>query len=227
MIGLIGSSGVVGNVLKKDMHVDFEFNSSNIHTISEYEFDLIICAAPNSNRLLANSRPEQDLDNIKQLISHLDNSDTAQIVLISTVDTQIKETPYATNRKLLEDSISEMCDHRIIRLCSLVGQTIQKNVLYDLKTNNYIDNINLYDRCQWYPLINLSRDVQLAIDNKHYTANLVSEPILNYEIVERFAQPRMKLMKNEKHNDYDLRYINGNYLYNKNDIFVEMEKYFD
>ena len=122
-------------------------------------FRSIFCAAPSSNRIQANADPMVDLKNVVDLIKILSTVNSTNFILISTVDTQVKNTTYARCRRLLEEYVLTRPGSKIIRLCSLVGDNIKKNVLYDLKHNQYISQINFNDVCQWYPLNNLVDDI--------------------------------------------------------------------
>jgi hypothetical protein len=222
MIGLIGCTGMIGKLLQQTMSFDHLFDSHNISTLLDYKFDILYCAAPSSNRLIANSNPVEDLDNIKILAKYLTLVTANKIVLISTVDTQVKTTCYATNRKYLEQQIQTRTDYNIVRLCSLIGPSIKKNLLYDLKNNQYTESINLLDVCQWYPLEHLSQDISQLISDGSSIVNLVSEPIVNNEIVKLFAPEKITLMQNRQENYYNIQ----PYCYTKQQVLATMEKYF-
>ena len=222
MIGLIGATGVIGQLLQQSMFFDQLFDSKNIATVINYDFDVLYCSAPTGNRLLANSDPEQDQSNIMALSRYLTQAQAQRVVLISTVDTLVKTTPYAKNRKFLEEQIQTLPNSIVIRLCSLVGKPIKKNLLYDLKHNQYIENINLHDFCQWYPLEYLANDIEQIISSNESVVNLVSEPIENITIVKQFASKYISLMQDLGQNYYDIK----PYRYSADEIFYAMEKYF-
>jgi hypothetical protein len=218
MQALIGT-GVIGTVLQQSIAFDHVFNSQNINAINNYKFDTIYCAAPSSNRLLANKNPTTDLDNIKKLATVLTDSDT-QIILISTIDVVVTDSPYATNRKFLEEQVMRLPNYKIVRLPSLIGSSIKKNILYDIKHNQYIESINALDSCQWYPLVNLANDLKLLTHNS--ITNFVSEPIVNQTILEKFSPKKLPLVKNKNENNYNVQ----PYLYNSSDIMAHMKEYF-
>jgi len=218
MKALIGN-GVIGSVLQKEIQFDYIFDSQNVDTIDNYKFDVIYCAAPSSNRLVANNNPDADLQNIKQLAATLIKS-SAKIILISTVDAFVKKSPYAINRKFLEDQVQTLPNYKIIRLPSLVGPSIKKNILYDIKHNQYIESINALDVCQWYPLAYLVRDMESVKDNA--VTNFVSEPIVNQMIIERFSPDQLARTKNKNENTYNIQ----PYLYSADVIMSYMKEYF-
>lgn len=201
MKALIGT-GVIGSVLRQLIVFDHIFNSQNIDTINDYKFDVVYCAAPCSNRLLANKNAESDLDNIKKLSKILIDS-CAQIVLISTVDVVVKTSPYAVNRKFLEEQVKTTPNFKIIRLPLLIDSSIKKNILYDIKHNQYIESINALDVCQWYPLKNIANDLLSLKDNT--ITNFVSEPIVNRKIIELFSPEKLAIVKNKNENTYDIQ----------------------
>ena len=109
---------------------------------------------------------------------------------------------------------------KIIRLCSLIGDNIKKNVLYDLKHNQYISQINFNDVCQWYPLNNLVDDISKTTQKE---TNFVSEPIPNSIIIENFCPEMVNHVRHEKHNHYEIK----PYMYTSEYILSEMKKYYD
>lgn len=221
MIGLVGSSGIIGSVLHKSISFDMQFNSSNIEDISKYKFDILYCAAPSSNRLLANRNPVDDLENIRNLVFQLQKTLINKLILISTVDTILKNSNYAINRLYLEKQLFDRFNCTIIRLPSLVGKEIKKNPLYDLKNNQFISDIKGFDYYQWYPLSHLVDDItNVGIENKAY--NFVSEPIQTVNIVKRFRPENVDLIKHFQENVYDIK----PYMYSSDEIFEEMQRYF-
>jgi hypothetical protein len=218
MKALVGT-GVIGSVLQQSIEFDYIFDSQNINTINNYKFDVIYCAAPGGNRLVANKNPENDLANIKKL-SKLITESSAQIILISTVDVVVKPSPYAVNRKFLEEQVQSAPSFKIIRLPSLIDTSIKKNILYDIKHNQYIESINALDVCQWYPLKNIAKDLLSLKDNT--ITNFVSEPIVNRTIIELFAPEKLTLVKNKNENTYNIQ----PYYHTADAILDYMKQYF-
>ena len=124
------------------------------------------------------------------------------------------------NRKFLEEQVQTLSSYKIIRLPSLVGPSIKKNILYDIKHNQYIESINALDVCQWYPLVNLVRDLECIEDNT--ITNFVSEPIINQTILEKFSPGNLIFTKNKNENTYNIQ----PYLYSANAIMSYMKEYF-
>jgi hypothetical protein len=101
----------------------------------------------------------------------------------------------------------------------LIHKNIKKNILYDLKHGLYLDKINANNFSQWYDLNNLDRDIKHAIEYKTQITNLVSEPIANYEIVEKFF-PHVKLSAHDT-----ARVSLYPWKYTKQQIFQSMTQY--
>jgi hypothetical protein len=222
MIGIVGSRGLVGSYLKQEVEYTHEFNSQNISSISTYKFSKVYVAAPSGNRLWANTNSSDDFINVQHLYHQLARASIDQVILIGTVDSILRsQLPYGNNRAWLETQLKERFDTRILRLGALIHPTIKKNLLYDLKHSQYLDNINLNLQTQWYDLNNLARDIHFLMLSGQPEKNLVSEPIANREIVEQFF-PDLKLL--------DVDAVNQNvapYCYTKQEIFQAMKKYLD
>jgi len=232
MIGLIGSTGLIGQVLSQHIQFDKTFNSANIESIVDYQFDIVYCSAPSGNRLLANQNPQQDSASIQKLINILAHARIQKFVLISTVDAvHASDTTYGSNRKLLEDFVKQQfADHHIVRLCGLISKHIKKNTLYDLKHSQYISDIKLDLKCHWYPLTNLVKDLSTIISNNIREENLVSELVSNREIVNKFYPDYIdSILPSTEFESYNLTCNNtdifGQYLLTKQDIFNSMQDY--
>lgn len=224
---LIGYNGVVGSVLNKNLNFDYVFNSHNISEIGNLNLDLVYCAAPYGHRLFANKDPLSDINNINILINNLNKAKIKNLILISTVDTICQTTAYATNRLYLENCIKNNFKHKIVRLPTLIDLSIKKNICYDLKNNQFINEIKLHDILQWYPLKNLSFDLEKIKNVNVSEINFVSEPIVNEEIVDCYFPNLKAEMQLQKENSYNLKYLNNNFLYKKDEIFKYMDLYFN
>lgn len=185
--GLIGFTGTVGQVLKETMLFDYFYNSNNINNIVRDNVDTVVCAAPTGNRLWVANNIQSDLDNINLLTDILKQIRIKKFILISTVDTLFATSGYGVNRKILEDTIKDIFDdYHIIRLPSLISKNIKKNVLFDLKNNMYLSNINPESEIQWCLLDEVSQAISNVINSNLREINLVSEPIKNKEIIDLF-----------------------------------------
>ena len=217
---LIGHSGFVGSTLSKQFDFTDFYRSGTIAEIERRNFDLVICSAAPAQKWIANRDPQADRQNIDNLISHLKTVTCDTFVLISTVDvfkTPIgvdEDTPvdedglhaYGLHRRLLEKFVeSHFPNHLIVRLPGLVGPGLRKNVIYDFLNDNNLQAIDSRGVFQFYPMVNLWWDIQIALRAGLKLVHLTAEPISVAEVSEQgfgksFDQPRATVPAT-----YDLR----------------------
>jgi hypothetical protein len=217
---LIGK-GTIGTSLANNINFDYSCDSSNIHEVFGKTFEMVVCAAPSSNRIIANNNLYIDEKLIDKLIEDIDKIQATRFVLISTVDVvSYPESIYGKNRLKLENHIKKQFkEYHILRLSTLVGENIKKNVLYDLVNKQYLNDTNPLSFLQWYPLSNLCFDINNAVNNSIKEINLVSDPISTGEIAEVFF-PSLKITSNNEPRKYNLT----PYIYSKQEIFNEIKK---
>ena len=68
MNALIGHTGFVGSNLLETMSFECRFNSININEILDNKYDLVVCSGIPSLKWYANKNPDEDLENIKNLV---------------------------------------------------------------------------------------------------------------------------------------------------------------
>lgn len=200
MRGIIGHTGFVGSNIIEHMQFEHMFNSKTISNISSYNYDLIVCAGMSSLKWYANKNPKDDLENINNLINILKGVICKKFVLISTSDVYEKTSnnpylekctenhhAYGRNRYHAEEELKKIFnDITIIRLPSVFGKNLKKNLIYDLINNKLYKKLNLCDTLQWYDCGDLANDIKYAIDKDISELNLFTEPITMKEIVETF-----------------------------------------
>lgn len=189
---LIGYSGFVGSTLLKQTKFSELFRSNNIHEIENKEFELVICAGAPAQKWLANKDPHTDRLKIDTLINHLQTIKCKTFVLISTVDvfkspidvnenTFVNEeglNPYGLHRRILEKFvIDHFPNHLIVRLPGLVGPGLRKNIIFDFLNQNNVSTIESRSVFQFYPMVNLWSDIQLALRANLSLVHLTAEPI--------------------------------------------------
>jgi hypothetical protein len=219
MTGLIGN-GLIGRRLRAFLPIDHIFTQANVSSLTNYQFDTVYCAAPSGNRIWTDQNPAEDTESCKQLIQHLELIKDTKLILISTGDTQIRpDTVYGSNRLKIENYIkNNFKEYHIVRLPSLIGSDITKNMLYDIKhQTHWIEKINADAWLQWYPLDRLQVDLS-ALTELEY--NLCSEPIQGWEIINKFA-PNLKLSPQDTNLRYDLK----PYSVTKQEVFAAIEEY--
>jgi hypothetical protein len=221
MQALIGSNGTIGQSLLDHRPFDAVFNSDNLQQITNRAWDLIVCAAPSGNRLAVNRGQTQDFENCIKLVSMLKQCYTKKLVLISSVDAETApDSVYGRNRAWLEQELSRAHATSILRLSTLIGTRIKKNVLFDLKHGLFLNSIDRDAELQWCVLNDLPQQIDISINELPSTRNIVSEPIKNSEIVHRFF-PHLSA----KQTHSTVRYNQQPYVYTKQDIFTAMEQY--
>ena len=219
---LVGHSGVVGRSLLAQQSFDLLFDSKNIHTLSDHKIDQLVVAAPSGNRLAINrdaQTHQQDQANIQQIITQIYRARPAHVVLFSTVDAvTAPDSNYGQNRHWLEQGMQRYHATTVYRLCTLIGTEIRKNILYDIKHGQFLDQINSESEFQWCLLADLGQLVSSAEPGT--VQDIVSEPIVNGDILRRFC-PGLELCSTP----HSVKYDQQPYVYSKHHIFQAMEAY--
>jgi hypothetical protein len=219
---LIGSNGTIGSSILNNMPFTHVYNSDNISEMSNNNFELVVVAGPGGNRLTVNKDPESDLRNVSTIIEAILKTSIERLVLISTVDTiAYPNTSYGWHRLQLENFVKIHCNkYHILRLSTLVGKNIKKNVLFDLKNNLFIDKIDPAAVVQWCPLDTLHNEIDYVINNNIEELNLVSEPISNQEIIQEFF-PAVTATSKTESKQYNIQ----PYRYTRKEIYTAIGNY--
>ena len=194
---LIGHTGFVGSTLKRQRRFDALYRSTDIHEIAGRTFDRVVCAGAPGQKWLANREPAADTTALDRLMAALKDVRCREFVLISTVDVfqnpagvdedaPVEEAglhPYGVNRRRLERFVQERFpEHLIVRLPGLVGPGLRKNVIYDFLNDNNLAAIDARGVFQFYPMVNLSFDLDTARAAGLRLAHLTAEPVSVEEI---------------------------------------------
>jgi dTDP-4-dehydrorhamnose reductase len=244
---LIGYSGFVGSTLLKQLDFNSLYRSTNISDITNKSFETVVCAGAPAVKWLANKNPEQDKQSIDFLISKLSTIKCNNFILISTVDVfkdsleAVESTPidtsdlhpYGLHRYQLEEFVrGHFPNYLIVRLPGLVGPGLKKNVIYDLLNNNNLDAIDNRGIFQFYPMVNLWSDIQVALDNNCSLIHLTSEPISVLEIAQQCFNIDFANQLTNEPAVYDFRtefahLYNGNsaYQYSKREVLLAIRGY--
>lgn len=221
MQALIGSNGTIGQSLLDKRHFDAVFNSDNLQKITEQAWDLVVCAAPSGNRLAINRGQTLDFQDCTMLASVLEKCSIRKLVLIGSVDAETApNTTYGRNRVWLEQELLQIHDTHVLRLSTLIGHRIKKNVLFDLKHGLFLDSLDRDAELQWCILDDLSQQIDASLASGSRHTNIVSEPINNIEIIDRFFPHITSGSIASK-----VRYGQQPYVYTKQQIFAAMEQY--
>lgn len=189
---LIGFTGFVGSTLLKQTHFSECYRSTNINEIRNRKFDTVVCAGASAQKWLANRNPADDKRKIDSLVDHLRTIKCKTFILISTVDvfkepvevnesTLVDESDlhaYGLHRRFLEKFVEQyFSNYLIVRLPGLVGPGLRKNIIFDFLNNNNLHAIESRGVYQFYPMVNLWYDVQMALKAGLSLVHLTCEPI--------------------------------------------------
>lgn len=219
MNALIGHTGVIGQSLLDAMHFDLVFNSSNIDQLCEHSIDMLVVAAPTGNRRAVNLGLINDTDAIDCIVNNVIRAQPRLTVVIGSVDAVLApNSKYGASRLRLEQQLSNRVPCGIIRLPTLCGQQIVKNILYDIKHRQFLDQVDAGAWLQWCVLSDLAQHVDRC--DQHQVINLVSEPIQNKDILTRFAPDVV-----QRFLPVSAYYNQRPWVYSQDEIFAAMELY--
>jgi hypothetical protein len=244
---LIGYSGFVGSTLLKQRQFGGLYRSTTITEARGKSFDLVVCAGAPAQKWIANRDPDADLKNIEALIGHLKTITCQTFILISTVD--VFKTPigvdestvveedglhaYGRHRRLLEKFVeSHFTNPLIVRLPGLVGPGLRKNVIFDFLNSNNLETIDSRGVFQFYPMVNLWYDIQLALQAKLPLIHLAAAPV---KVADISLQGFGKSFAHELQGSparYDMRTkyaelfgIEGHYQYGEREVLQAVRSY--
>lgn len=197
---LIGWSGFVGSTLLKQANFEHRFRSTDIAAIEGREFDTLVCAGAPAKKWLANKDPEGDAIKIHGLMNHLREVKCRRFILISTVDVFSdpagvtedskpdvnRDNAYGMNRLELEQFVSAEFERSlIVRLPGLVGPGLKKNIIYDLLNQNNLDAVDSRGVFQFYPMVNLWPDIEIASGAGLGLVHLTSAPLSVRDVAQK------------------------------------------
>jgi hypothetical protein len=244
---LIGFSGFVGSTLLKQTPFESLYRSTNIGEINGKSFDMVVCAGAPAQKWIANREPEADRAKIEGLITHLKSMTCKTFVLISTVDvfknplgvdedTSVDEVglhAYGLHRRLLEKFVeNHFTNHLIVRLPGLVGPGLRKNVIFDFLNDNNLHVLDSRGVFQFYPMVNLWSDTQVALNADLQLVHLTAEPIRVADVsAQGFGKPFEQVQGNSP-GFYDMRTryaeifgSSGHYQYNRRETIQAIRAY--
>jgi hypothetical protein len=189
---LIGASGFVGSLLRRQTGFAYQFRRSNIGDLDGRTFSTVVCTAAPAQKWLANREPEADRRNLDALMAHLDTIRCERFVLVSTVDvfrnpvgvdeaSEVEEQglhAYGLHRRLLEQFVARRFPGSLVaRLPGLVGPGLRKNVIFDFLNGNNLHAVDSRGCFQFYPMVNLWADLQAALAAGLPLVHLTAEPV--------------------------------------------------
>ena len=154
-VALIGSTGAVGKVLcdklRKLSDIDLScFNRNNVEEALKDVYDVVICTAPSSEKLLTNLGLKNDDSEIEELLNVLKNIQTGHMILVSTKSVFESGTRYSTiHQKIYNGVIEAHKDSNTIYIMDILyGKTLKKGFINDLISRQwtYISNDIVLDK---------------------------------------------------------------------------------
>ena len=148
-VALIGSTGAVRKVLcdklRKLSDNDLScFNRNNVEEALKEVYDVVICTAPSSEKLLTNLGLKNDDSEIEELLNVLKNIQTGHMILVSTKSVFESGTRHSTIHQKIYNSVIEAHKNRntIYIMDTLYGKTMKKGFINDLLSRQwtYISN---------------------------------------------------------------------------------------
>jgi hypothetical protein len=194
---LVGGTGFVGSSLLRQSGFAAAFSSRDIGELSRVPRSLVVCAGAPAQKWIANADPAGDRARLASLFDALERLECERLVLVSTVDV------FADPRGVDEDSVPATTVlgayglHRleleqfvrrrfpgalIVRLPGLVGPGLRKNAVFDLHHGNAVDALDARSRYQFYPVVQLWRDIETALAAGLPLVHLTAEPVSLSEV---------------------------------------------
>ena len=236
---LVGSSGLVGTSLQRQIKFDLLFNSKNINTFSEIvqnNSELYLSCLP-AAKWQVNQNIWKDIQNIKNIVDVISTKRYSTIYLFSTIDVycespaesdenyipSFSKLSYGANRyffELLISSVVEKSKLKIIRLPALYNKYLKKNIIFDLLNNNNVHMINTNSSYQWLDLdttLNVMNDLILNNPNDSIF-NLFPPPIETAFIIKYFPKYNIDLNKDnannnpKNHYNFKTKYFSSGYI---------------
>jgi len=198
---LVGYSGFVGGNLHRQHRFDAVYNSTNIGEIAGRSFELLVLSAVQAKRWWANLNPNEDWAGIERLLASLAHVKAQRVVLVSTIDvlgvfdgvdedfdpSGYENHAYGAHRLRLERIVQAMFPKTsVVRLPSLFGPGLKKNVIYDLLNENQLEKIEPNSSFQYYDLANLWEHIGLTLREDISLIHLFPEPVTTARIIQQF-----------------------------------------
>lgn len=235
---LVGSTGLIGSVLREHHDFDYRFNSENIHLapLLKEDIDRLYLACLPAEKWKANQAPMADFDNMYHVLTKIRLLRPKEIILYSTIDVYSQTHEYVPNfpevdgidygitRYIFEMLVTSTFRDSIItiiRLPALFHRRIKKNVLFDLLNNNNVEKINANSAYQWYDLNDLWADTEAC--QKGWTHQWFPEPIETLEIIDRWFPWAKTIVDCGPRIEYSY----SPYLYTKETSLNKMEAFID
>ncbi|WP_341720184.1 hypothetical protein QQG74_10945 [Micromonospora sp. FIMYZ51] len=222
--GLVGHTGFVGGNLSRQRTYDLQVNRGTVGALDGRRFTRLVISGAAGLKWRANAEPDADADAIDTLIAHLRTTTADEAVLISTIEVYpeprgVDETTrldparhpqaYGRNRARLERFVQEHYPRcLVVRLPALFGPGLRKNLIYDLTTGRTEEYCHHESTFQFYDLVRLTRDIELAVAAGLTVLNLATEPLAAQTVAQQVFG-RTLTCESVPKVDYDMRTRHG------------------
>lgn len=141
MIALIGSSGVIGSEILKNLadNVVCTFGRDNIEDLPLIDYDVVICTAPTSQKFKINHHLSDEDQDIFKLCQAIEQVKTSHFILVSS-QAAIDEvgTPYGSMQaQVLKSVLQSQSPYTIYMMDTLYGKSLTKGFISDLLTRQW------------------------------------------------------------------------------------------
>lgn len=142
-VALIGSIGAVGSVLKSELDQNPTisvscFNRDNLQDLTKQEYDVVICTAPSSEKLLTNLGLKNSDEEVSALLSAIEQVKTKHFVLVSTKSIFESGSKYSeVHQRVYSSVVRTHENHTVYVLDTLYGTTLKKGFISDLLTKQW------------------------------------------------------------------------------------------
>ena len=142
---------VLFDTLRKQSDIDLScFNRNNIEDALKGFYDVVICTAPSSEKLLTNLGLKNDDAEIEKLVNVLKNIQTGHMILVSTKSVFDSGVRYSASHQKIYNSVIEAHknSNTIYIMDTLYGKTLKKGFIHDLLSRQwtYISNDIVLDK---------------------------------------------------------------------------------
>ncbi len=244
---LVGATGFVGSSLSRQRRFGAKFSSRDVGELVRDARSLVVCAGAPAQKWLANADPPGDRARLESLFAALERLYCEQLVLVSTVDVFADPTGVDEDSEPVEKGLQAYGRHRlelerlvrhrfpdalIVRLPGLVGPGLRKNALYDLHHDNALSALDMRSRYQFYPVVQLWRDIEHALAAGLRLLHLTAAPISLAEIASSAFDVAFRNELDARPANYDFRSRHaamfdgaGHYTYSKRESLLAIRAY--
>ena len=242
-ISLVGYTGFIGKSLISEYgkSIGNVYNSKNIHKLPDIHHDTLIIAAPSAVKWQANKNSQDDWAKVSRLIEAIKASTANEVIHLSTcdifdyskqsrnfeLDEDFSNQPYSNHRRRLEEAVKGL-NYRILRLPTVYGDAMKKNILFDLLTNNYdyLETVNPHNELQWINVTEITSYIEFARKQDIKILNCATQPIANSDIFKLFKY-KSKNYTEKAEITYDMKtaYDPHGYFKGKKEVLKDIERF--